>query len=150
MATPAVSAARRRWANVVIAGWIGAQGLAILRAVLPLPERWAGELPWEMFRAPTGVDHRLRAEVRVEGAWVEVPLERWFGYTRGSTSERVIDNHPVFFDPGRRSEREAFARWLIARLADDGWAFSELRLIRHSHDIRGGQVREHVVGRYSP
>ena len=37
---------------------------------------------------------------------------------------------------------------VIARLVADGWEFRELRLIRHSHDIRGGQVREHVVGRY--
>jgi len=145
-----VSTARRRWANVVIAGWIGVQGLAVLRAVLPLPPPWAGELPWEMFRVPRGVDHELRVELRVGAVWTEEPLARWFGYTRGATGERVIDNHPAFFDPGRRGEREAFARWLIARLSDEGRVFDELRLIRRSRDPGRGKVRERVVGRYSP
>jgi hypothetical protein len=102
-----------------------------------------------MFRVPPGVDHALRVEVRVGDAWEVAALDRWIDYSRGATGERLTDNHPVFFDPARSGEREAFARWVMARLAEDGRAVDELRLIRRSHDVRSGQVREHTVGRYA-
>jgi len=135
---------------VVIAGWISLQVIAAVRAALPWPPPWSAKLPWEMFRVPPAVDHELRALVRVGDAWEPVALDRWFSYSRGATGERATDNHPIFFDPARSREREVFARWVMARLIEDGRRVDELRLVRRSHDLRSGLVREHAVGRYTP
>lgn len=135
---------------MVIAGWISLQVIAAVRAALPWPPPWSARLPWEMFRVPPAVDHELRVEVRAGDAWEPVALDRWFSYSRGATGERATDNHPIFFDPARSGERELFARWVMARLIEDGRRVDELRLVRRSHDLRSGLVREHAVGRYTP
>lgn len=136
-----------RLGRVVVALWLGVHALALLRGLSPLPAPWSGPLPWRMFTAPRAVETEILAEGRdAAGRPVEIPLRRWFRFTRGATDEPLYEESRILREPGHQAERAAFARWLAARMADDGVTLREVRLLQRR--TRGARTRMRTLGRF--
>ncbi len=120
-----------RFARVVVVVWIVANAGMVIRGLVPAPRPWPASLPWSMFLTPSAVEARTVAEgLDSSGRWLEIPLDRYFHFTRGWTDRRVPDTSKFLVRPGHRAERAAFARWLAARMAADGRPVRAVRLRR--------------------
>lgn len=142
---------RPSWfARAAVALWIAAQAVMLARVALPLERPWGGgHVPWRMFTTISRTESTIVAEgTTTAGEVVAIPLERWFRFTRGSTGQRVLDLSPILMSPGHREERAAFARWLAARMAEEGVRLREVRLIRRDRDLYTDAVRERRIGRF--
>ncbi|MFZ6184599.1 hypothetical protein [Nannocystis pusilla] len=138
-----------RLAVVVVAVWLAAQAIALIRGLLPLPPPLGAHLPWRMFSDPSPFERTLTAEGRTsDGTWVPIPLERYFRHTRGATGERAYEYSAIVFESGRLRERQAFAAWLAARMAADGQPIDKVRLVRGWIDLRDGSTGAATVGQY--
>lgn len=144
-----MSAPPSRLARAAVALWIAAQGVMLVRAALPLPRPWGGRVPWRMFTSMGPYEPTIAAAgTTTAGAELEIPLDRWFQFTRGATGQRACDLSLVLLTPGHTGERAAFARWLAAQMAGDGVQLREVRLIRRDLDLRTGEVRVRTIGRF--
>jgi hypothetical protein len=138
-----------RLAVVIVAVWSAAQAIALVRALLPLPPPIGAHVPWRMFSDPSPVDRTLTAEGRAaDGTWIEIPLQRYFRHTRGATGERAYEYSAIVFEPGHLAERQAFARWLALRMAEDGRPVDKVRLVRRWRDLRDGATGSATIGQY--
>ncbi|MCB9569767.1 MAG: hypothetical protein H6710_21535 [Myxococcales bacterium] len=136
-------------ACLVIALWSLAQLSALVRGLLPEGAPGARTLPWNMFSTPRAVQIDVRAEGRrADGAWVEIPLDRYFHFTRGATGQRLYMSSRILTTPGHREERRRFALWLAARVAAEGAPVVEVRLIRESTSLATHEVKRRVLGRF--
>ncbi len=144
-----MSAPPSRFARAAVALWIAAQAVMLIRAALPLERPWGGRVPWRMFTGLPVIEARIVAEgTTAAGEVVEIPLDRWFRFTRGATGQRTCDLNNILLTSGHADERAAFARWLAAQMAADGVRLREVRLARRELDLRSGQRRVRPIGRF--
>ncbi|MBZ5712541.1 hypothetical protein [Nannocystis pusilla] len=138
-----------RLAVGIVGVWLAAQAIALVRGLSPLPPPLGAHMPWRMFSDPSPIDRTLTAEGRAaDGTWVTIPLERYFRHTRGATGERAYEFSAIVFEPGHLAERHAFARWLAARMAEDGQPVDKVRLVRRWRDLRDGSTGVATIGQY--
>jgi hypothetical protein len=118
-----------RIARVLVAVWVVVNVGMLIRGLVPAPRPWSASLPWSMFLTPSAIETTTVAEgLDSSGRWVEIPLHRYFGFTRGWTGRRVPDTSKFLARRGHTDERAAFARWLAARMAADGTPVRVVRL----------------------
>lgn len=80
-----------RFARVVVVVWIVANAGMVIRGLVPAPRPWSASLPWSMFLTPSAVEARTVAEgLDSSGRWLEIPLDRYFHFTRGWTDRREL------------------------------------------------------------
>ena len=114
-----------------------------------VPGLGGGELPFSMFAAQQKKTARIVAQVRTSGEWVDLPLERWFTYQRGMTTFRLPDEHPAMLGPRDNPKKREFARWLVERAVDLGYAPTEVRLVRSKRDVETDEATRIVVATYA-
>lgn len=132
----------RRLAVIALAAWFAFNAGALIRGVAPLPDPYAHDLPWGMFKTSSSVYRTYRAVgTTTSGRRVDIPLTAHFAYSRGATDQRAYDV-PRLLLRASRADRHAFANWLAARTATDE-PLATVHLVVDMIDIDADGPRRH-------